>query len=90
MSVPTELHKHESIGDRLENIGDKLKHPFQKLKEKLEDTHLHDVKVKLINKKYALLSVTCSCPHYIPCTDLVSRHQIGKLENLVSLGVRPI
>jgi phospholipase D1/2 len=33
------------------SFGDKLKAPFEKLKDKLEGTHLHDAKVKLIHTK---------------------------------------
>ncbi|KAH8651018.1 hypothetical protein BX600DRAFT_418123 [Xylariales sp. PMI_506] len=41
-----EGHKH--------HFADKLKHPFHELKEKLENTHLHDVKVNLIHKKHQI------------------------------------
>lgn len=34
------------------DLADKLKHPFQELKDKLRDTHLHDIKISLIHKKY--------------------------------------
>lgn len=34
------------------DLADKLKHPFRELKDKLRDTHLHDVKIGLIHKKY--------------------------------------
>ncbi len=33
------------------SLSDKLKHPFHELKEKLDNTHLQDVKARLINKK---------------------------------------
>ncbi len=36
------------------SLGDKLKHPFRELKEKLHNTHLHDVKVNLIHKKHQI------------------------------------
>lgn len=35
---------------------DKLKHPFHELKEKLEGTHLHNLKVNLTHQKYGLPS----------------------------------
>lgn len=31
---------------------DKLKHPFHELKEKLDGTHLHNLKVNLTHQKY--------------------------------------
>ncbi|KAI1109876.1 phospholipase D/nuclease [Nemania sp. NC0429] len=34
------------------HLADKLKHPFQELKDKLKDTHIHDIKIGLINKKH--------------------------------------
>ncbi|KAI1157537.1 phospholipase D/nuclease [Nemania serpens] len=34
------------------DLADKLKHPFQELKDKLRDTHLHDIKISLIHKKH--------------------------------------
>lgn len=40
------------------DFADKLRHPFHELKEKLKDTHLHDAKVSLINKKYVKMA-TC-------------------------------
>lgn len=33
------------------HLADKLKHPFHELKEKLHNTHLHDVKVYLHHEK---------------------------------------
>lgn len=37
----------------------KLKNPFHELKEKLDSTHLHNVKVHLNHKKYAPHSHCC-------------------------------
>ncbi len=33
------------------SLAEKLKHPFHELKDKLEHSHLQDVKVHLIHKK---------------------------------------
>ena len=37
--------------DNGKSLGDKLKEDFHELKEKLHNSHLHDAKVNLINKK---------------------------------------
>ncbi len=37
--------------DNGKSLGDKLKQDFHELKEKLHNSHLHDAKVNLINKK---------------------------------------
>lgn len=52
MSKPdTEVGKHGH-----HSIGHKLKHPFHEMREKFEDaleeTHVKDLKVSLIHKKY--------------------------------------
>ncbi|KAH8882570.1 phospholipase D/nuclease [Thozetella sp. PMI_491] len=44
----------DTNGHEEKGLGDKLKHPFQELKEKLHNTHLHDVKVQLIHKKHQI------------------------------------
>jgi phospholipase D1/2 len=40
-------------GTNPDHLKDKLKHPFSGLREKLRDTKLYDLKVGIINKKYA-------------------------------------
>ncbi|KAJ8132915.1 hypothetical protein O1611_g711 [Lasiodiplodia mahajangana] len=44
---------HAQNGDHT-NLADKLKQPFHELKDKLNNTHLHDVKVRLDHKKHQI------------------------------------
>lgn len=66
--------KHDDSDDDL-SLKDKIKHPFHELKEKLEGTHLHNLKVGLTHKKcvcslspYLSLSLSLSVSVFpVPC-----------------------
>lgn len=50
-------HNEDENGN---STKDKLKHPFHELKEKLEGTHLHNLKVNLTHQKYGYQTHKCA------------------------------
>ena len=56
-------HSNQPHGNDDENsLKEKIKHPFHELKEKLEGTHLHNLKVGLTHKKCAPPPLLCVSP----------------------------